>query len=146
MATENETLLTAVLRQINVTKLDYGLLASEIGAPTAMAARLRWGCLHKKLMSSKSTGAGRTSGVQKSIKSPAESRRPTSNSNLELKEVAAGSDADAELPETPPRKLPARKARVVSFKEESTDDEQASNGGADIDVGAMEDNEESVWE
>jgi hypothetical protein len=49
MTTKNETLFMAVLSQLTVNKIDYNILARDIGAPSKNAARMQWQYWKKKL-------------------------------------------------------------------------------------------------
>lgn len=49
ITSENETLLLAVLSQLTITKLNYVLLAQQVGSPTPGAAAKRWQQFQKKL-------------------------------------------------------------------------------------------------
>ncbi|PVH74490.1 hypothetical protein DL98DRAFT_537374 [Cadophora sp. DSE1049] len=51
MASQNETLLVAVFRQLAVTKLDYGILGKDLGL-SREAARNRWVRFQAKIMQS----------------------------------------------------------------------------------------------
>jgi len=120
MASEREILLLGVLNQLNLSgKINYETLARDIGAPTAMAARLRWFRFRDKLRSS--TGASPTkvskpSGVKKNVNSPAKKvKGMKKQSSEEAALVDDALDKIEDVPDTPVRRMPTRKARVVAL-------------------------------
>lgn len=76
MADNDTFLIAAVLEQLNVTKLDYALLATAIGSPTANAARVKWARFKKKLDAKNGGSPGKPTGVTKSAGKSA-NRTPT---------------------------------------------------------------------
>ena len=128
-----------VLSQIKVGKINYDQLARDIGAPSKGAAQVRWSRFQSKLK--KSTGMSPTkakpAGVQKAVKSPAKITNGVKGKEAKKRMSEDGEDEgngdEVVEPSTPVRKLPGRKARVASFKDmESSEDEEfdeAENGG-----------------
>jgi hypothetical protein len=134
MITNNETILVAVLDQLKVKGIDYNILAKDIGAGTAKAAKGRWERCWTKLKESKGNNPAKSTGINKSPgkaskRSPAKVKKEESDEDTEVSD---------DLPVTPPpKRLPARKARVEKFEEllEATKDEdeqgmvEADDGG-----------------
>jgi hypothetical protein len=135
MPTENESLLIAIISQLKDTKLDYKILARDLGLNTPGAASKRWQRYRKRLMETKQDKASKPKGVQKST-TPMSSTdikkktpKPTGNDkirSLDVKEIAAA----------PLRKLPNRKARAVKVEPEtpSEDSEESESGMSEDDV------------
>jgi hypothetical protein len=127
MASERETLLLGVLNQLDLSgKIDYKRLAHNIGIQSSEAARMRWQRFRNNLRASTGTSSAKPLGVQKSTKSPP---KKVKWARKETSEEASRADDELddmeETPETPVRKMPSRKARVVVFKDELSDFEDA---------------------
>ncbi|KAE8446072.1 hypothetical protein EG329_012580 [Mollisiaceae sp. DMI_Dod_QoI] len=125
MASQDEILLAAILRQITVTKIDYNQLAQEIGVVSAGAAAKRWQRYQGKLRNSTGSSPTKPAGVQKESKSAKkmghQSIGKSAKDEMGSDEGSFGMSQDGD-PVTPVRKLPGRKSRVVKFDcEEDTD-------------------------
>jgi hypothetical protein len=112
MPSDTETLLLAVISQIGVGKI-FHTLAHDIGACSPKAARHRWDRFQKKLKGSKSTNTSpaKPSGVQKSVASPT---RAGAKNHRQVKEEIVEEEEHQTSSPSPVRRLPHRKARVVS--------------------------------
>lgn len=73
MPSDNEALLIAVLNQMTVNKINFKILAQDIGASSGEAARLRWKRYYKKLENNKKNNPRKPVGVTKSTASPMKS-------------------------------------------------------------------------
>ena len=143
MSSDSEkALLIAVVRHLGTTKLDFHAIAREIGAPTSNAAYMQWSRFQKKINLSTGSSQIKLTGNCRAAKSPAKSPAKSGNRGKKRKiekemtdEDELEDDQDEAAHATPSRKLPGRKARVASFKEmetseeEENGDEAAENGG-----------------
>jgi len=126
MPSEDEiTLLRGIFKQIDgKIDFDYNKLARDIGSPTGKAAYLR--VYRYKIKLSKLPGADKVTTDTTSKKTANERKRKSMD---DLREVVVDLTVGGEAKK---RKLPARRARVTSFKEitpESEEDEALSDGG-----------------
>lgn len=119
MTTDNETLLIAILNQLQVNKIDYSVLARDIGAVSKDAAYMRWQRYRKKL----NLTASKPARVQKTTTSPAKRGKKSGKNIVKIEGSEESSIRDENTLVTPVRRLPGRKARVVQFKEDTTDDD-----------------------
>ncbi len=103
-----------------VTKLDYKILAQDIGAPGAEAARLRWYRFQKKLGSAKPQSPSKPAGIHKTASPNKNSKKSRSDDVVKMHRKAPATTAEEEMdtPITllPPRKLAAKKTRMLKFK------------------------------
>jgi hypothetical protein len=154
-AEADRALMAAILTQIEVGKINFSKLAQDLNLPTKTAASMRWyrfkARLNDGVISATSTPAkipqsstaAPSTTPNKSAKgnrmneSPSKKRKRAGSdigekddSGLDIKgEVDWENVASVVIPETPPRRLPFRKARVTTFKEEdlASEDEEDKN-------------------
>jgi hypothetical protein len=162
MATPTESenqLLIAVLSQLSTTGINYKVLAGAIGSPTPEAARMRWSRYSKKILGGKPAGSSpsKPAGITKSAKkagvkigSPTKkAKRKAADDELETEEsmMDIGTTEDDELPVTPKRSSPKRKAserikEVVKMYKEETGSEGEEE--PEVEVAADEEEEFGV--
>jgi hypothetical protein len=145
MESDREILLLGVLNQLDLTgKIDYKILARDIGAPSPGAAKVRWSRFRTKLRSPTGRSPKKPAGVQKFTKSPAEKVKWA---RKESSKVEDGGRADDEMEiedvPNPVRRMPPRKARVADFKDELSDfEDEEENERCDEVMKLMEGIEE----
>jgi hypothetical protein len=155
-----QALCIAVLKQIEVGKVNYELLRKELGLATTNAAQVRWSRFNTKLKGKKSgkkasdtpPATPKSKGAPRGKKGSSNKKRKIESSDEEdevntpntsqdeMKDEAGDGDGDItmEAAETPTRKLPLKGARVMSFKKLLEQEEEAS----DIDEGQEEADDE----
>lgn len=110
--TEADTeLMVALINQIGTGNIDYKKLGQELGITKQSTISMRVCRFREKLAKS---GAGEKIQVSKKANGTSPKKRKISGHE----DIEGGDD------ETPPRKLPGRKARVKSFKEEDEEDDE----------------------
>lgn len=129
----------AVLKQVDVGRLDFDALAAEIGAPTKGAAQKRWQRFQAKLKSGAAPAAAGTpdkpAGVKKNTGTTksASKKAPAAKG----KEGVDGDDGEPTTP-TPKKKAAPRKpkAKVVKSEEvvKEQDEEMLLGGPAQAEV------------
>ncbi len=150
MSDEKSALLLAVLRQVEITKIDYKSLGAELGCSPKAAAE-RWRRFYKKVKES-TPNSGRQGDSAKPIGIKKQTHSPRKQKNVKFEESEESNlETGGEEPTTPspPRKQPARRARVESFKEFLDGNEQESEDEVDqielkVEGGAEE--REQSWE
>jgi hypothetical protein len=145
MADGDKELMMAALRQLDGS-MNFKILAQDLGMNSANSANKRWSRFKVKLHRGNPTASATTSPVKMQsspAKSPkrnadtlnqktsAKKRRINSSDeeeeedDLEVKEEPNGDAVDPRTAfTTPPRRLPARSARVRTFKEATSDEEE----------------------
>lgn len=129
----DQALMIAVLKQIKVGKVDYGLLQRELNLPSKGAAQVRWSRFNSKL---KKTGGSSPSNETSDTNITGS---PKKSGGSPTKRTMAEEDMDVDI--TPRRRLPERVKRAKSFKVgESGDDEagtfeDSGHGGTPSDAG-----------
>lgn len=137
----DQALCLAVLKQIEVGKLNYVLIQKELGLPTPGAARVRWSRFKSRLGDNTATNRApknppstpKSKAIPKSKKGSSNKKRKIQSSDEEDEmedadtpntsqdeikdEEIDGGDVVMKAAETPSRKLPIRRARVTSFKD-----------------------------
>lgn len=120
MSTADEALLLAIIGQWKDNKIDMKVLARDLGLPTAGAASKRWQRYRKRLAGKQACSPSKPAGVQRTISSLTKKSKKAAKTD-----GSEGSGlGDEEIPVTPIRRLPGRKARVVKFKEDTTDEDE----------------------
>lgn len=125
MTSERDILLLCVLNQLDLPrKIDYKRLAYDIGIQSSEAARLRWFRFKAKLRDT--AGTTKPVGVIKRTNSLGKQVEWTKGAaRKESSEEAARADDELDeiedVPETPMRRIPSRKARAAVFKDELSD-------------------------
>lgn len=148
MSDADKQLMIAALRQLD-GKLDYTRLARDLGIPNVKTAGERWSRFKAKLnngasqpqtpQSNSTRTTAPTTPRSANRKLPSQSNSPTKKRKMAISndedqidipsETMFGNGDDGRPPitqpllETPTRRLPTRKARMTSFKEESSEDD-----------------------
>jgi len=168
----DKALMEAALRQLE-GKIDYHILASDLGLTGHTAtntARMRWTRFKKRLNEDKSnnsttpkkpatTPPPKTTSKITKAKPKGSSKKRKIDKEGEEEDILGIKDEfddaesavwEAELLQTPTRRLPGRAARVTTFKSEDSDDEEFQNlelGGSEIggsiDAGELSGEEEA---
>lgn len=155
----DQAVMIGILKQIEVGKIDNEKLRVELGLPTKNAASVRVSRLKAKL--ARGAGAAEFSNMTtpKSKSIPSKARRGSSGSSAKKRKISMSDTEDEEedevdmvIPreegdgagegaseqpvlETPTRRLPQRKARVISFKEETSEEEVGEDLFEDLGAG-----------
>jgi hypothetical protein len=151
----DKDLMEAILRQID-GKIDYQVLANDLGLGKAKSAWQRWSRFKKAKLSGGAKKSPTAAKVMKaSAATPPKTPKGAGNKgkgfkkrklesadedevDLEIKEdegADGGGNWDEAMQQTPSRRLPARKARVISFKEDQSEAENDEEGEDFADSG-----------
>lgn len=125
----DQALMVAVLKQIEVGKVDYEVLRQELNLPTKGAAQVRWSRFNAKIK--KSVSANGTPNGTPQKKNSADAGTKEESPTKRAFAVEEGSI------ETTPRKMPARMKRAKTFKVEVSEDEDSE--GAEIEDSEQDD-------
>src|SRR4051812_658405 len=151
----DKALMSAVLSQIEVGKINYDKLAQDLNLPSKAAASMRWSRFKAKL--NITTTPSRATNVTASTPqtTPSKGGRGKKDTPAKKRKLAISDDDDGDdergldikgeplgdengdwgdaagIPDTASRKLPVRMARAANFKEEvASEDEDLEGGGA----------------
>jgi hypothetical protein len=136
MASSDEILLAAIIKQVAIKGIDYRKLANDISAVSAGAAEKRWSRYRKMLMgATRDVGSDKGSpakpaGVQKNGKKSGRVNVTDVKKEREGSVEAEAGDTDREGRElvaaTPTKKLPSRsaKSKIKTFKVKEEEEEE----------------------
>jgi len=157
MTSENEKLVALILAQVTVGNLDWEVIRHGLGLNSAATAQKRWSRYKKTLPALGNLNNSPVATPKRISKTTPKKIRvektPTSKKKSKptsIKSEMSDGESEAEIdddnvqrevmPETPSRRMPSRKARVMTLKDVDSgycgnvDEETDSNVGQDSDA------------